>query len=47
MKYLIIGGVAGGATVAAGCVEWTRKRKSSFSNVENMFLTQTVDYLII
>ena len=40
MKYLIIGGVAGGATVAA------RLRRMD-ENVENMFLTQTVDYLII
>ena len=38
MKYLIIGGVAGGATVAA------RLRRM---DEENMFLTQTVDYLII
>ena len=47
MKYLIIGGVAGGATVAARLRRMDEKRKSSFSNVENMFLMQTVDYLII
>lgn len=47
MKYLIIGGVAGGATVAARLRRMDEKAETSFSNMENMFLTQTVDYLII
>lgn len=47
MKYLIIGGVAGGATVAARLRRMDEKAEIILSNVENMFLTQTVDYLII
>ena len=47
MKYLIIGGVAGGATVAARLRRIDEKAEIILSNVENMFLTQTVDYLII
>ena len=48
MKYLIIGGVAGGATVAARLRRMDEKAEyHPCSNVENMFLTQTVDYLII
>lgn len=47
MNYLIIGGVAGGATVAARRAEWMKKPISSCSNEGNMYRMQTVAYLII
>lgn len=47
MNYLIIGGVAGGATVAARLRRMDEKPISSCSNEENMYRMQTVAYLII
>ena len=48
MKYLIIGGVAGGATVAARLRRMDEKAEIIlFETWKICFLTQTVDYLII
>lgn len=47
MNYLIIGGVAGGATVAARLRRMDEKPISSCSNEENMYRMQTAVYLII
>lgn len=47
MKYLIIGGVAGGATVAARLRRMDEKAEIILSSVASMYPTQTVAYLII
>ena len=47
MNYLIIGGVAGGATVAARLRRMDEKANIILFERENMYRMQTVAYLII
>lgn len=47
MKYLIIGGVAGGATAAARIRRNTEAAEIILFEKENIFLMLTVVYLII